>query len=555
MKKLILLFKILFSSAYGISKLKYKASKNKLEMLKPAALIAIIIISLLPMFLGYIYYMWVSYDSLAAYGQHGAIITMGVVSSSTIVMFFGFFYVVSIFYFTNDTEHLVTLPLKPYMILGAKFLVVLISEYIIELPLVLPPVIIYGVKSGAGLIYWVYCVLAALTVPVIPLCITSMLAIIMMRVTNIGKRRDLFRIIGGVVAIFVMMGVQLYIQRTAMSGDPEKLKSILFSSSGLISLIARNFPPAAWISLALVQYNNVNGLLMLILFIMVSIVFLGGLLFIGEKLYLGGYLGSNESSRGKRSGKEALERTVAVKSKVSAIFWREFKILNRVPIFFLNCVLPVFLVPLIFIMMYFTAGSEILNDLEPLIKGPGGLYTATVILSGIGAFTGAVSMVAPTSISREGAEFFISKYIPVSFKDQVLGKLLHSLALVIAGDVLAVCAIGFMLGFPVFNIAISLLISAMAVLAFIEDGLIIDLFRPLLVWDNPQKAVKQNLNGIISILLNTSLTGIIMFAVLKLISDQFLGYAILTLIFGVLSIALYRALMSYASKRYMEIEP
>lgn len=556
MKKTISLFKILFNTTYGLSRLSYKSSKNKTEILKVVGILAVIVFSLSPIIAGYTYYMTVTYDALSSIGQAGAVITMGVVIASILVLFFGFFYIVSTFYFTTDTEHLVAMPLKPSQIIGAKFAVVLISEYITELPLILPPIIVFGIKSGAGILYWVYSILALLTIPILPLCLVSILAIIFMRLINIGKKKDLLTIIGGVVAIFLMLGVQMVIQRAAISGDPQQINNALFSQNGIINVIASNFPPAGWISIGLSQYGNMQGLLFLILFIGVSLAFLLGFGYLGEKLFLGGYLGSTEiNARRKKIDEEQLSKEVRTRGKVMAIFWREFKILNRVPVFFINNVLVIILVPVIFLVMYYAIGSNQFREVELLVKNSGSAYLAGLIVTGVTIFSTAMNMTPPTSISREGAQFFISKYIPVSSREQVLGKAFHSLALITAGNILMVASMGYILKLSLVDIIVGFVTAMLSAVPIIEIGLMIDLFRPLLVWDNPQKAVKQNLNGVISMFLNMLWSiGIVVLAAI-FIPDHTLMYIIPCAVFIILGVIFYRALMGYAAKRYADIEP
>lgn len=556
MKKTAALFKILLNSTYGISSFRYRASKNRREILKLAGLLTLIVLSLTPVLLGYVLYMAASYKALKAYGMQAAVITVGVVFSSSLVLFFGLFYVISTFYFSNDMEHLITLPLMPYQILGAKFGVVLVSEYITLVPVVLPPVIIYGAGEDAGILYWAYSLIGMLFIPVVPLCIASIIAVVVMRFTNIGKRRDLYRIIGGVAAIFVIMGVQFYIQRAAVSGDAEKIRSILFSKEGLINSVASTFPPAAWITRALVQYNSINGLVFLALFMATSVVFLMAFEYVGEKFFLGGYVGSSEVvAVRKHISEERLIKKTSARSRVAAIFWREFKILNRVPVFFINNVLPIVLVPFIFVMVYFLSESSEISALMEIAQSPDGMYMISLIAAGIAVFTSVANMTPSTSFSREGAQFFVSKYIPVPPREQIMGKALHSLALMSAGDLLACVTIGFIIRMPFAYILGGLLISVFASIGIIEIGLMIDLRKPLLAWDNPQKAVKQNINGVISMFINMLWTGIMLFAAGKFISNPVLGYLILSGGFLLVDFIMYKMLMLYAEKRYEDIEP
>lgn len=556
MKKTIALFKIIFNTTYGISSLKYKSSKNNMEMLKAAGIIILIIFSLSPMMAGYIYYMNISYDGLAMLGQPGAIITLGIVASSIMVLFFGFFYVISTFYFTSDTEHLVSLPLRASQIIGAKFSVILISQYLVAIPLALTPVLVFGFKSGAGFLYYIYAIVGMLVIPIIPLCLTSVLAIMLMRLVNLGKKKDLFTTIGGIVALALMLGVQMYIQRAAVSGNPEQINSMLFAQNGLINTVAKVFPPAGWISIGLINYGSLNGLLYMMLFLGAAFACLVGFGYMAEIFFLGGYLGSKEiHAKRKKLNEGQLVKGVGTRSKISAIFWREYKILNRVPIFFMNNVLIVIIVPVIFLMMYFTTGSNAMGELKSMISSSDAAYVVSLVAAGIAIFTISANLTPPTSLSREGAQFFISKYIPVSPKEQILGKALHSLMLTGVGNVLIVATLGFMLKMSVINIIISFTIATAASVPIIEIGLIIDLFRPLLVWDNPQKAVKQNMNGVISLFFNTLWAEGLLFLIGNFISNALLTYVLLILIFTLLGIVLYKVLMGYANKRYADIEP
>lgn len=556
MKKMYSLFKILLSSWYGISAFKCKVSKNKIEFFKLIGILACIVVGFAPILIGYVLFMMASYDSFVTFGQAGVIITMGVVTSSVIVLFFGLFYVISAFYFTNDMEHLVTLPLKPWQILQAKFGVILTGEYITAFPLVLPPVIVYGIKSSAGILYWLYSLIGILIIPVIPLCIASVLAIVVMRLTNIGRRKDLFKIIGSIIGTFLILGIQFYIQRLAVgSGKMEDIYNKLFSENGLINMVSRNFPPAAWISNALINYRSISGFLYLLLFAGVTAVFVAAFSFFSEKLFLGGYIGSQEvSAKRKRIDENKLSDETIKRSKVSAIFWREFKILNRVPIFFLNCAFVVVLIPIIFLIVPVMSGNESFQEIRGLIQGENGSYIASLVIIGIGAFTSIANMTASTSISREGAQFFVSKFIPVSPREQIMGKFVHALVIDIAGNILTVASLWYIFRFDFTYLIASIVISCLASIPVIELSLIIDLFRPYLNWDNPQKAVKQNINGVVAMLVNALWVGVCLYLAGKFISNPLAGYAVLTVIFIAAGVTLYRLLIPYANKRYSEIE-
>ena len=87
-------------------------------------------------------------------GHPEIVITLSFVASQLIILIFGIFYIISVFYFSNDMSILIPLPIKPGEVLGVKFITILLSEYLIALPMLLPAFIIYGAGSWQGILYW-----------------------------------------------------------------------------------------------------------------------------------------------------------------------------------------------------------------------------------------------------------------------------------------------------------------------------------------------------------------------------------------------------------------
>lgn len=93
-------------------------------------LLLILFVSLPIMLYGYVEITAFFYNSLAAIGQEGVLLSWGLVISATMVFVFGVFHVVSNFYFANDIENYLPMPVRPRQIVGAKFLQILLYEYI-----------------------------------------------------------------------------------------------------------------------------------------------------------------------------------------------------------------------------------------------------------------------------------------------------------------------------------------------------------------------------------------------------------------------------------------
>jgi len=126
----------------------------------------------------------------------------------------------------------------------------------------------------------------------------------------------------------------------------------------------------------------------------------------------------------------------------------------------------------------------------------GGLPASTLLLLLLGAslFIAGSSGASASGISREGSQFFVSKYLPVPFRVQVQAKLAIAFVLPFAGltVLLGVLAIRYHLSLPL--LGAGLLIALPALALPVLAGLILDIHFPKLVWDNEYRAVKQNMN-------------------------------------------------------------
>ena len=72
---------------------------------------------------------------------------MGLAIASIWVFLMSITNILTVFYYSNDIEMLLPLPLKPAQIISAKFLTVLITQYVMSSFILLPIFITYGFKK------------------------------------------------------------------------------------------------------------------------------------------------------------------------------------------------------------------------------------------------------------------------------------------------------------------------------------------------------------------------------------------------------------------------
>ncbi len=477
-----------------------------------------------------------------------------------IILIFGLFYLIATFYFSRDLEYLLALPLKPSQIMLSKFAVVLVNEYLTIAPIILPLLVVYGVKKRAGLGYWLVLPLAYLLLPVIPLTVAGIAVVGMMRLVNIGKKKDLLIILGSLVLIAAAIFLQFGLSRAAGAAgqDPQKIIALIASPDGLVQSIGRRFPPAIWATQFL--HNGLftgSGLAGFALFAGVSILLFGVLMAGGQRLFFGGLVGLNERSGGRKSRAGRMIRFSSGRHPIKAIFLREVRLMNRTPIFLLNGVLGVIMVPFLFAL---TPGSGRPGDdksdimrLMTLAKP----VTAILVITLFMVLCATLSGVASSAFSREGRKFWISKVIPADYRQQVLAKFLHSMGIALLGIGSATAVVLFRLHAEAGKWLPSMAL-ALPVTAFLTSlNLAIDLARPLLDWISPQKAMKQNLNVLIAMLLDLGFLFLYGLAFVTLGKSGLRLTPVLVLM-GALGLGLagagYALLMRFALRRYPAIE-
>jgi len=167
---------------------------------------------------------------------------------------------------------------------------------------------------------------------------------------------------------------------------------------------------------------------------------------------------------------------------------------------------------------------------------------------GISVFAASANAIAASSISREGKNLYITKFLSMSYISQIVAKALSGVFFsTISAIVIAiVAAILLKLNLAV---TIFIVIAGIAGTLFISfAGVMVDLLNPKLDWDSEQKAVKQNFNVVINTLIGLVFGGLsaalVIFADLALVP----AFLLITGVFGLLSYGMYYLLSTKGVK-------
>ncbi|HWR61670.1 MAG TPA: hypothetical protein VN580_08680 [Clostridia bacterium] len=556
MNRYIILTKVMMKN-FNLLFLKQDVSVKK--QLKGILLSLLIIASFLPVAIGIGTMAHIGYGLLAGVQQEGLILGTGFTLVSMAVFFFSIFYVMSVFYFSKDIESLLPLPLKPSEILAAKFTVVLCYEYLTELVFLAPVLIGFGAAAGAGLTYYLYSILIFLTLPLLPLVYASILSMLAMRFTNLAKNRDRFRIIGGVIAMAVAIGINAVVTKLGnASMGPEELQHLMEQgNNSYVGIMSGIFFSNRFAVMALLHSGALKGLVNLALFVLICILFVMLFLSFGESMYFKGVIGMSEAySRRRRYTGTELRRVSRQASALKAYTLKELRLLFRTPAYFMNCVLMNFIYP-VFFMIPFIAQPEEMNELRGLGTYITGGEKSGVVLAaafGISVFVTATNGITSSAISREGTGIFVNKYLPVSYKTQIMAKVLSGMSMGAVGTASMLLAAVIFVPVPALLILLVVLVSLLGIAFSSFTGILIDLNFPKLVWDNEQKAVKQNFNVILNMLAGIVLAGITVFISIALNFTLMMTFLLIVVLFGLLDLLLYSILSTVGVRLFEKIE-
>lgn len=447
------------------------------------------------------------YDTLKPIGQEGFVLGMALASASIIIMMFSISYMLSVFYFAQDTELLLPLPLTSSQILTAKFVTVLIGQYAILFLWLTPILVTYGVMSSASILYYVYGVLVFLALPIIPMLVMSIVLMIIMRFTSISKSKDRSRIIGGIIGVLFAIGINVVIrmQSSASTSIDAIQQMAQEGNNSFVGLVINLFPSSYFGAVSMLESTTLKGLLFLCIFFVLSFVSFLLFVFVGDKLYFKGIMSASGSKKsGKAITSESMEKFTAKTNHLPSYMQKEIRMLFRTPTFLLHCIITPLLTPAIFfVVFFFNDGS--FGNIGNLFSGDTDLTFLLPVSFGVLMFMGTFNMAGITIISREGDNWYVNKFLPVPIKTIFYGKVLA--AWVIAfGQFLVVAAVLIaVLKPPLILIMLCLVLSFIGVWIHNLVGALVDLHHPMVDWETEQQLFKNRwitlLHFFISVLL------------------------------------------------------
>lgn len=553
MKPFLALLKVVFRNYYGISAMKQKYLVKKKELWQPILAVVGIGIGIVFIFSFAMLFSNALYNAGKMLGEPGIVLVLSFLVVAFITFIFDIGTTISTFYFAQDNALLAALPLNPLQVIAARFSVVMVNQYLSQAVFLLPPMIVFGLGEGLGILYIILAAIIFLLFPALPLAPAAFISILLMSRAGSKRLKDIFTILTYVILIVFVIGIQFFMQSLPEGDELSSLESIIQTHGALLTEIGHSFPPAVWVTKALAMVGTAEGLLNLGFFLLLTGALIALMLYLGEKYFYRGLFAGEEVAKKHRiiNNRKSIWKA---SSPFKALLLREHRLFIRTPVFLMN-VLPVAIIVPVFAVLPLLAQGKMFEFGELgsyLIKYP---YLKLSIIAFMTFIAGTLPL-SPSALSREGKLFPLSQLIPASPREQVKAKYWY------------VLAVNFICTLPLFALSVFLLrltwadtmalvvLGLAAAAAVTALGILIDYSRPFFDWEDPQRAVKNNLNVLfimIITLLFMAITGGISVG-LAFFAPWWLGYSILLLFVTGISVSLYLWILTLAEKKYRQYE-
>lgn len=410
-----------------------------------------------------------------------------------VALFRTLFSAVNVLYFSKDLEYLLPLPINPSKILMAKWNVLVISNYIIEIFIVLPALILYGIMLDQGVLYYLYTALVFVLLPVIPVILISFLMSILMRFTKFIKNKDFVQYLTVAITLLIVIGVQFI--GTGEQITEAEVYEMLTKTNGVVEYMSKAFSTITVSLKALINSENLSGLINIVILFVVTVIFYILLAKFSSKMYIKS--ATSSLSNGIKRKENLKISGYKQNSKVGSYIKKEFLNLIRNPIFCMQCILPPILFPFIFAIPIYLeiskdemATSEFMQVANSFLASPAMLGIVLAILGFIFMF----NFISVTAVSRDSENAVLMKTFPVSLKVQTMYKILPAIIMNIFPILFVLVVLKLMIEISYIYLGIIAILGMLVNFLVNYIGIIIDLKNPKLNWSSEYTVVKQNMN-------------------------------------------------------------
>ena len=309
---------------------------------------------------------------------------------------------------------------------------------------------IYFGETGFDLSVLIFGILNFFPMVFVPYSLIALIILIVKKFTNVNRHKKLMKNLGYVL-MFIFIGVIYYFAfssgySSGQSGESygfwSKLSTSFAGKMDRFSCVSNIFLQAKLFGLA------VGG--SILVKIIASLALIGICLALGlliyrlaDKYYYEAVFENNALLEKKtKKTKKSKEVSLVKSSQFMAIYKRDLKIVTSNLMFLY---MPILMI-LIFGMMSFTTGRQIIKDVDP--NSLNTAYARIMIIGGtflMGVLIWVNGSTASTSLSREGKGFYIFQTMPIDPKSHMRARLASAMTVASVVNLIMALVVGFLI--------------------------------------------------------------------------------------------------------------
>lgn len=408
----------------------------------------------------------------------------------------------NMFYFSDDIEHILPFPIKTKSLYFSKLNILICSEYIFEVLFFLTPLVYFGTYMNLGYGYFIRMILFMIVLPIIVCSVISFITVRLVGLFKNLKNKDMVQYVSMIASVIIIFTVTSFTYGETGQGMTEaeildivmNLEEITNSSGSILSGFVNVFKD--FIIPENLNYLVKSSLEIIVIFLLTYI----GLTYLNYKTYRRNL--TINFNNGKKTSKKKLRVKLDSNKNSTLVSYvkKEFKMLIRTPMFFMQCVIPTIIVPIILAIPF----ALNINNLEALdlpaleeLKMVAVTKEGLLIIIGIAQMFFLMNVNAITAISRDNNNAVVMKYIPIKLYKQCIYKIIPGMIFNIIPMIYICLVLGFVLDFNIINIILVFLSLFLLALFNSFVLILIDIRKPKLNWDSETTVVKQNMNILI----------------------------------------------------------
>ena len=417
------------------------------------------------------------------------------------------FLLVNIFCFSKDIEQFQLFPMPPSDIFTSKYLIATLFCYGIEI-LILLPICIIQIQYTKELSMLVTYLSTATILPHIILLPLVLIVTICLKLSMLCKGKRMLLSVSGIV--IYLIGIIVY-----------RIVSINQSMS-----VGQNL--SNWLDKIIVPFPFFNQYIALPLALQLSCIGFALLSFVGYYYMCNFIIGNTFALYNSKLNTKQDKLDFSSTAKLKSYLKKEYRIFFRNPMYIINGLFGIFITPFLLPLSFrITGTADSIEQIRTLITTPEFSIHAVLFALVVVIFTSSINVIASSSFSREGANYWIVEIIPYSIKQQAFAKFLFSTSISIGGLIIDCLIFKFYFRYDFIQTIWIAMIGTLFIVLWNLIGVFVDMKRPKLDWTNETEAIKQNINVILSIIICISISIGFCFIILKMLQNNLPVYAII----------------------------